>query len=76
MILGTHIDATSKKTYMIKRHSFNQSTVPQMAERVAADPRVHSSNPAKDPMVRASSSQEGHTAINNHKVFRYYKPGS
>ena len=53
-----------------------QSTVAQKAERVAADPRVCGLNPAKDPMVCASKSQQLHMAINNHKVSGYYKPGS
>ena len=35
----------------------DRSTVAQMAEQVAADPGVCSSNPAKDPMVHASISQ-------------------
>ena len=50
--------------------------VAQMAERVTADPRVCSLNPAKDPMVFASIKSKQHVAINNHEVPEYYKPVS
>ena len=52
-----------------KAISKNQSTVAQMAERVAGDSRVCSTNPTKEPMECALISQKQHMTINHHKVF-------